>query len=430
MDLELVTIGDELLLGFTIDTNAAHLAREFAAVGVRISRRSTVGDDPEVIATAVREALDRTGAVITTGGLGPTADDRTKPVIGSIFGRTMVMDEDILAALEKRWLKRFGVALPASNRQQAMVPSDAAILTNNHGSAPGIWLEDDEGRWVAMLPGVPREMRGMLADTLLPRVRDRLTAASAGEATVVRSRTLRTANIAESALADRLGELASGVNGLSLAFLPGNEGVDLRITVKEVPSAEAERQLNAAAALIEAKVGTFIYGYEDDDMAAVVLALCAERGATIAVAESCSGGLLGSRFTAIPGSSAIFQGGVIAYANESKVRDLGVYPGLIEQVGAVSEETARAMATGVRKRFGTSIGLSVTGVAGPGGGTPEKPVGTVWVAVDIAGDVGAVRAMMPGDRNEMRYRSTQLVLDRLRRAIMKLPASAGWTASH
>ena len=168
----------------------------------------------------------------------------TKP---NLFGRTMVMDENILAALEKRWMKRFGVALPASNRQQAMVPSDCVILTNNHGSAPGIWLEDDKGRWVAMLPGVPREMRGMLADTLLPRVRDRAGASSKGVSTVVRSRTLRTANIAESALADRLGELASGVNGLSLAFLPGNEGVDLRVTVNGVPAAEAERQLTAAA---------------------------------------------------------------------------------------------------------------------------------------------------------------------------------------
>ncbi|MEO7360318.1 MAG: competence/damage-inducible protein A [Gemmatimonadaceae bacterium] len=428
MDLELVTIGDELLLGFTIDTNAAHLAREFAAVGVRISRRSTVGDNPEVIAQAVREALDRTGAVITTGGLGPTADDRTKPVIGQLFGRTMVMDQDILTALEQRWLKRFGVVLPTSNRQQAMVPSDAVILTNNHGSAPGIWLEDEEGRWVAMLPGVPREMRGMLADTVMPRVRDRINASAQSVPTVVRSRTLRTANIAESALADRLGDLAAGVNGLSLAFLPGNEGVDLRLTVGGVPAEEAEQQLNVAAALVAAKVDAFIYGHEQDDMASIVLALCAERGATVSVAESCSGGLLGARFTAIPGSSAIFQGGVISYHNVSKTRDLGVPPDTIKRVGAVSEETAPAMASGVRQRFGTTIGLSITGIAGPGGGTPEKPVGTVWVAVDLAGDVEAVRAMMPGDRNEMRYRSTQLVLDRLRRALMKLPASAGWTA--
>jgi nicotinamide-nucleotide amidase len=429
MNIELVTIGDELLLGFTIDTNAAHLAREFAAAGVRIVRRSTVGDDPEVIAAAVSEALERTGAVITTGGLGPTADDRTKPVIGALFGRTMVMDENILAALEARWQKRFGVPLPVSNRQQAMVPSDATILTNNHGSAPGIWLEDDRGRWVAMLPGVPREMRGMLADTLMPRVRDRMIAAGS-QGNVVRSKTLRTANIAESALADRLGELAKGVNGLGLAFLPGVDGVDLRVTVSDVPAAEAERQLNEAARLIEEKVSSFIYGQEQDDMAAIVLALCAERGLTVAVAESCSGGMLGSRFTAIPGSSAIFQGGVISYANESKVRDLGVDAATIASHGAVSEETARAMASGVRARFGTSVGLSITGVAGPGGGTPEKPVGTVWVAVDIAAEVTAVSAMMPGDRNEMRYRSAQLVLDRLRRALTKLPPAAGWTANN
>ncbi|MBC8087203.1 MAG: competence/damage-inducible protein A [Phycisphaerae bacterium] len=428
MDLELVTIGDELLLGFTIDTNAAHLARELAAIGVRISRRSTVGDDPAIIAEAVREALHRTGAVITTGGLGPTADDRTKPAIGELFGRTMVMDEEILTALEQRWLKRFGVALPASNRQQAMVPSDCTILSNRHGSAPGIWLEDNTGRWVAMLPGVPREMRGMLADTLLPRLRDRMSQGGAVAETVVRSRTLRTANIAESALADRLGELAGGVNGLSLAFLPGRDGVDLRVTVSGVPAKEAERQLADAARLIDEKVSHFIYGSEDDDMAAIVLALCGERGATVSVAESCSGGLLGGRFTSIPGSSAIFMGGVIAYHNDSKIRDLDVRPDVLAEFGAVSEETARAMASGVRKRFGTTVGLSITGVAGPGGGTPEKPVGTVWVAIDIEGVVQAVRATMPGDRNEMRYRSTQLVLDRLRRAFNALPASAGWTA--
>ncbi|MEP6781123.1 MAG: competence/damage-inducible protein A [Gemmatimonadaceae bacterium] len=429
MEIELVTIGDELLLGFTIDTNAAHLARELAAVGVRIVRRTTVGDEPEIIASAVRDAINRTGAVITTGGLGPTADDRTKPVIGALFGRTMVMNEAILAALEARWLKRFGVPLPASNRQQAMVPSDCIILTNKHGSAPGIWLEDDQHRWVAMLPGVPREMRGMLADTLMPRVVERLEAASTGALrTVVRSRALRTANIAESALADRLGELAGGVNGLSLAFLPGNDGVDLRVTVNGVPASDADAQLDEAARLIREKVPSFIYGEDMDDMAAIVLSMCIERKATIAVAESCSGGLLGSRFTSIPGSSAVFQGGVIAYHNDVKIRDLGVPQETLTSFGAVSEETARAMASGVRARFATNIGIAITGVAGPDGGTPEKPVGTVWVAIDIDGKVQSVRAPMPGDRNEMRYRSTQLALDRVRRAFLGLKSLSGWTA--
>lgn len=426
MNLEIVTIGDELLLGFTIDTNAAHLAREFAALGVRIVQRTTCGDDADAIAQAVREALERTGAVITTGGLGPTADDMTKPAIASIFGKGMVLNAEVLANLEQRWLTRFGHALPVSNRQQAMVPDGCTILPNRHGSAPGIWLEDDRGRWVVMLPGVPREMRGMLADTVVPYLRDRLPT----DGPVIRSRTLRTANIAESALADRLGELARGVNGLPLAFLPGNDGVDLRLTSWSRPSRDAEAALTQAAALVREKVGRFIYGEGDDDLAALMLAECAMRGLTIAVAESCTGGMLGQRLTAIPGSSRTVQGGVIAYANEVKTRELDVPAEAIAEHGAVSDVVARAMAAGVRRRFGTGIGIGITGIAGPDGGTPDKPVGTVWVAVDVDGDVHAVRALLPGNRFEIRYRAAQLALDRLRRAFAREAGqdSVGWTS--
>jgi nicotinamide-nucleotide amidase len=424
MNIEIVTIGDELLLGFTIDTNAAHLARELAALGVRIVRRTTCGDDAEAIATAVRDALGRTGAVITTGGLGPTADDMTKPAIASIFGRGMVMDATILAALEQRWLSRFGHELPASNRQQAMVPDPCTVLPNRHGSAPGIWLEDAQQRWVIMLPGVPREMRGMLADTVIPTLRDRLPVGGP----VIRARTLRTANIAESALADALGDLARGVNGLSLAYLPGNDGVDLRLTSYALAARETEAALNAAALLVREKVGRFVYGEGDDDLAALMLAECSSRGATVAVAESCTGGLLGMRLTAVPGSSRVVQGGTIAYANEVKVRELGVAQSDLDAHGAVSEPVARAMATGARLRFGTTIGFGITGIAGPDGGTPDKPVGTVWVAVDVDGDVHAVRAVLPGDRSEIRYRAAQLALDRLRRAFANDVYAAGWTA--
>ncbi len=420
--LEIVTIGDELLLGFTIDTNAAHIGRELSSLGIAIARRATVGDDPAGITTAIREALDRTGAVITTGGLGPTADDRTKPAIAEIFGRAMVMDEAILAALEARWLKRFGLAMPASNRQQAMVPEGATILPNRHGSAPGIWLEDDRGRWVAMFPGVPRELRGMLTDVMMPRLRERIPPGGA----VIRSRTLRTASISESALADRLGELGRGVDGMPLAFLPGIEGVDLRLTSHGAPADETERRLDAAAAKIRAQVGRFVYGTGDDDLAALMLAECAERQVTIAVAESCTGGLLGGRLTAVAGSSRVVLGGVIAYANEVKVRELGVSPDDIGAQGAVSEPVARAMATGVRLKLGSTIGIGITGIAGPDGGSAEKPVGTVWVSVDVAGDVHAVRAVIPGDRNEIRQRAAQLALDRLRRAFLRDGASEGW----
>ncbi|HVT37824.1 MAG TPA: molybdopterin-binding protein, partial [Gemmatimonadaceae bacterium] len=210
MNVEVVTIGDELLLGFTVDTNGAYLARELASIGIGVARRSTAGDAAGEIAAAVREALDRTGAVITTGGLGPTSDDLTKPAIAAIFGAEMRFDEAVWEALRTRW-KAYGWPgdIPQSNRQQAFVPEGAAILPNRHGSAPGIWIEDSRGRWVAMLPGVPREMRGMLADELLPRL------AARGSATthVIASRTLRTVGIGESALADQLGPLAAGVAG-------------------------------------------------------------------------------------------------------------------------------------------------------------------------------------------------------------------------
>ncbi|MEN9593416.1 MAG: hypothetical protein RJA21_1892 [Gemmatimonadota bacterium] len=424
MNLEIVTIGDELLLGFTIDTNAAHLAREFAALGVRIVRRATCGDDADSIASAVQDALERTGAVITTGGLGPTADDMTKPAIASIFGRGMVLDSDILAALEERWRKRFGHELPASNRQQAMVPEGCTILPNRHGSAPGIWLEDAQHRWVAMLPGVPREMRGMLADTIIPHLRDRLPL----DGPVIRARTLRTANIAESALADKLGELARGVNGLSLAYLPGHDGVDLRLTSYRLPARETEATLTEAARLVREKVGRFIYGEGNDDLAALMLTECAARDLTLAVAESCTGGMLGMRLTAVPGSSRVVQGGTIAYANAVKVRELDVSQSDLDAHGAVSEPVARAMATGARRRFGTNIGIGITGIAGPDGGTPEKPVGTVWVAVDCDGEVHAVRAVLPGDRSEIRYRAAQLALDRLRCAFEHDQDAVGWTA--
>ncbi|MFO0072774.1 MAG: competence/damage-inducible protein A [Gemmatimonas sp.] len=424
MNLEIVTIGDELLLGFTIHTKAAQLARELAALGVRIVRRTTCGDDAESIRQAVSDALGRTGAVITTGGLGPTADDMTKPAIAAIFGKGMRLDTGILTALRERWQKRFGHDLPVSNEQQAMVPEGCTILPNRHGSAPGIWLEDAQGRWVIMLPGVPREMRGMLADTVVPTLRDRLPVGGP----VIRSRTLRTANIAESALADRLGELARGVNGLSLAYLPGADGVDLRLTSWDRDARATTVALDEAAALVRSKVSRYVYGENDDDLAAIMLAECAARNATVAVAESCTGGMLGMRLTAVPGSSRTVLGGTIAYANAVKTRELGVSAALIDEQGAVSEPVARAMATGVRLRFGSTIGLGITGIAGPDGGTPEKPVGTVWVAVDLDGDVHAVRAVLPGDRHEIRWRAAQLALDRLRKAFLREQQSEGWTA--
>lgn len=430
MHLELLTIGDELLLGETIDTNSAHIARALAEFGVRVVRRATVGDDPDDIADALRDALRRTGAVITTGGLGPTADDRTHESIAQLLGRPLVLHEGALGALQRRWRDRFQREMPESNRRQCLLPEGAELLENRHGSAPGIWVADAEGRWIATLPGVPREMRGMLADVIVPRLlarRDAALAATGATPLVVRSRTLRTTSIAESALADRLGDVRRSVAGLPLAFLPGVEGVDLRVTAHDLPSDDADRRLADAIAQLRERAGDFVYGERDDDLATLVLDGCVARGATLAVAESCTGGLLGARITAVPGASRVFMGGTLAYANEVKVRELGVAEGDLVAHGAVSEPVARAMATGVRVRFGTTVGVGITGVAGPGGGSEEKPVGTVWVAVDLDGTVHAVRAVLPGDRSEIRARAAQLALDRVRRAFDRHTDAPGWT---
>ncbi|HEY0242223.1 MAG TPA: competence/damage-inducible protein A [Gemmatimonadaceae bacterium] len=417
MKIEIVTIGDELLLGFTVDTNSAHLARELATIGVEITHRASVGDNASDIAEAVKAALDRTGAVITTGGLGPTADDLTKPSIARLFGKGMYRDEEIVDSMKARWarLKRTG-PFPESNIAQAMIPDGATILPNRHGSAPGIWLEDEKGHWVAMLPGVPREMRGLLADELLPKIRMLVESESHGEAPVIKSRTLRTTGIAESALADQLGELAAGVDGMGLAFLPSVDSVDLRVTARGVPAAEADAMLDRAVVKLRSAAGRYVYGEEGADLAEVVLAACRKRGVRLAVAESCTGGMLGSRITAIPGSSDVFLGGVIAYDNAVKREVLGVSDSDLEEHGAVSEEVASAMAGAVRRMLKADIGIGITGVAGPGGGTAAKPVGMVWVAID--GPRAEARCLrLFGTREEVRQRAAQAALDMIRHAL-------------
>ena len=416
--VEVITIGDELLLGFTIDTNAAHLARALASVGVHIARRTTVGDDATAITRAVAEALERSQGVITTGGLGPTSDDLTKPSIAALFGREMVLDEAHLAWMEERWRKRFNRPLPTTNRAQAMLPAGAVKLENRHGSAPGIWLEDERG-WVAMLPGVPSEMRGMLADTLLPRIQERVAAA-----TVVRSLTIRTTGIAESLLAERIEamERDGGPLGVTLAYLPSIAGVDLRLTVRDVPPSVADETLTRAAGRLRQAAGEWIYGEGDDDLAAIVLDLCRSRGLTVGVAESCTGGLLGARLTSISGSSDVMLGGVIAYDNDVKRRRLAVEESALREHGAVSEEVVRQMARGARDATGARVGLSITGIAGPNGGTPEKPVGTVWIGTDVDGDIEARLLRLWGDRYEVRERAAQWTLEFLRRRLTETRA--------
>jgi nicotinamide-nucleotide amidase len=413
--LEVVTIGTELVLGQILDTNAVDLGRDLAAAGIEIVRRTSVADRPDMIRAAVAEALDRTGFVITTGGLGPTRDDMTKNEVAAIFKKPLILDEAVLQSLQERF-RRLGRPMPDVNRTQALVPAGATVLPNPRGTAPGLWVEETD-RVVVMLPGVPSEMRGLLAEEVLPRIAGRGETAGI----VVRSRTVRTTGIAESALAERVGHIEDEIAPLTLAYLPSVSGVDLRVTAWRLREEEAERRLVAATAQLRERAGEHVYGEDNADIAATILDVLRARRQRLAVAESCTGGLLGGRITAVPGSSDVFAGGIVAYADDVKRELLGVPAALISVHGAVSEEVVLAMAAGAQQRFGVDAALAVTGIAGPGGGTADKPVGTVWLAARLGTAARAARRVFPGDRGEIRARSAQAALDLLRR-LMGTPA--------
>jgi nicotinamide-nucleotide amidase len=368
-----------------------------------------VADRADDIRQAVSDALARTGAVLTTGGLGPTRDDVTKRAVADLFDAPLEFNEGIWASLVERFarLERKPVE---SNRSQADVPRGATILPNRWGTAPGLWLEGPHGL-VIMLPGVPLEMRRLLEHEVLPRLAQR------GGQSVIRSLQVRTSGIPESSLAEKIGDIESEIAPLSLAYLPGLDGVDLRLSAWGLPAAEADGRLRAAADLLRTRAGAHFYGEGDTDLAALVLEQARARKMKLSVAESCTGGLIGSRLTEIPGSSDVFVGGVIAYDNHIKVDLLGVAQALLDEHGAVSEATARAMAEGACTALSADASVSVTGIAGPTGGTPEKPVGTVWIACAVKGKIEAYRSLFPGTRHEIRARAAQAGLFRLFRAL-------------
>ncbi len=409
MNIELVTIGTELLLGFTVDTNGAELARALSAAGVTVVRRSSVSDNADAIREAVRDGLTRTGAVITTGGLGPTRDDISKHAVAELFGAPLDFDEAVWAALVERF-GRIGRVPVESNRSQAEVPRGATVLRNRWGTAPGLWIEGAPGL-VIMLPGVPGEMRKLLEHEVVPRLAER------ADGRVIRSRVVRTTGIPESTLAERMGEIEREIAPLSLAYLPGLDGVDLRVSAWQLPPDEADARLAAAVALLRQRGAEHVYGEGEADLAELVLDAARRRGARIATAESCTGGLVGARLTEIPGSSDVYVGGVVAYANELKTGVLGVDSALVAEHGAVSEPVAVAMARGAVERLGADAAVSVTGIAGPGGGSEAKPVGTIWYGVAFEGRVDAHRSLLPGTRHDIRARAAQAALHLLLRRL-------------
>ena len=407
-------MGDELLLGFTVDTNGAWIGREAASLGLPVRARFVVGDRAPDIRRAVARALELADVVVVTGGLGPTADDITREVVSEMLGRPLRIDEELLAGIRTRWASWRAAPLPPGNARMARVPEGARVLPNRVGTAPGLVLEVD-GRMVVLLPGVPAEMRALFSEGVAPLLcewlGDRLLS--------LVHRVFHTTGIAESSLAERIDAgLPENLGPVSIAYLPRLTGVDVRLTARATPDdPQASRWLDRVEALVEPVVRPYRYLAESGDIVESIATELVSRGRTLAVAESCTGGLVARRITEWPGSSRYFLGGVVTYADEAKSAHLGVPGELLHRHGAVSEEAVRAMAQGVVRAFEADIGLAVTGVAGPGGGSAEKPVGTVWYAVHLDGHTEARLSTFPGERRAVRERSAQAVLALLHRLL-------------
>ncbi|NLI15295.1 MAG: competence/damage-inducible protein A [candidate division Zixibacteria bacterium] len=412
MRAELITIGDELLFGQTIDTNAAFIGEKFAEAGVELAFHTTVGDRADDLIGAIGLAMNRVDFVLTTGGLGPTHDDITKKVLCKFFKRQLVFHEDILKSLEKRY-SDLGIAMPPVNQNQALLPQGAKFIENKIGSALGLIFEERDKILIAV-PGVPAEMEAMVTDSIVPMLLQK----TAGQ--VIVHRKLRTTGIMESAIFEKVKDIIDEKSPIKVAFLPSYKGVDIRLTVRADNRAKAESALNEMTEKYKERIGKFIFGYDNDELPAIIGYLLNEKKLTLAVAESCTGGLLGKTITDIPGSSAYFKGGIISYANELKINLLSVPPIAIEAHGAVSSETARFMAEGIREKCGADIGVSITGVAGPTGGTPEKPVGLVYIGLASDKNTITKEFRFKSNRATTRVRSTYAALDMIRKHLLEI----------
>lgn len=370
---EVITIGDEILFGQITDTNTAWIGTELTSIGIRVVRKTSVGDQADVILQALAEAHQRADVIIITGGLGPTKDDITKKTLCTYFGVGMVRNETALALVTGFFEKR-GRAMTDLNRGQADLPANAVYMQNDWGTAPGMWFEY-EGRVYVSLPGVPFEMKHLMSNRILPKLTEHF------ETPIIKHKMIRTVGIGESFLAERIEAWEDALpDHIKLAYLPSFGGVKLRLTATGTNDAQLDQELAEQVADVMPLIQKNVYGFDDDELETVVGTLLIEKKQTLAAAESCTGGYVSAQITKIPGSSAYFWGSVVSYSNSVKVAQLGVKPETLAQYGAVSEETIRQMAEGVRKALGTTIGIATSGIAGPGGGTPDKPVGTVWIA--------------------------------------------------
>ncbi len=413
MKAEIISVGTELLLGEIVDTNASYISQQLALIGIDIHYRHTVGDNLTRLTQVISTALGRADVIIITGGLGPTEDDLTREAIAAAAGRKLVRRPET-----EQWLREFfaarGRELSAVNLKQADVPEGGEHLENTCGTAPGIHLIHNE-RHIFAAPGPPTELREMWQQAILPRLLE-----ITGPSGQIFSRSINLCDIGESMVAQQLEDIINSQTDPSIALYASPGFVRVRLTTRAADGQTAQALFAPVEQVIRKRMGLHVLGIDGETMPEVIGRLLRERKEFLAVAESCTGGLVAGMITDVPGASNYFLTGIVAYANETKIRLLKVPPAVIEEHGAVSEECARAMAEGVRRDSGADFGLATTGIAGPGGGTPEKPVGLVYYAVADARGVVCERQFWPGTREQFKRRAAQLALSFLRKRILGL----------
>ncbi|MEO8233375.1 MAG: competence/damage-inducible protein A [Ignavibacteriota bacterium] len=412
MKAYLISIGDELLIGQTINTNVAFIGNLLSDINMSIIKSTVIGDEIKTILDELELASARADLIICTGGLGPTRDDITRSAFVQYFKTELVYNVEVIQDI-KSMLKRRGKELKTTHEDQAMVPKVAEVIRNENGTAPGYWIEKDNKIFVVM-PGVPYEMKAMMTNHVIPKLIER----NVRTKEFIKKVTLQTTGLPESVLAERLGDIDELLNGAQLAFLPNQYGVRLRVTVKSDDEEQVNNQLLEIEQKIRNKVGRFIYGRGDENLEEVVGRLLKERVLRISVAESCTGGGLADRITNINGSSSYFERGVVTYSNAAKVELLNVDEDLMMKKGAVSQEVAMQMAEGIKATSGVDIGISLTGIMGPTGGTDDKPVGTVFIGYCDDKVCTAKKFQFGEDRILNKNRATQAALEMIRRSLL------------
>src|SRR2546422_334931 len=410
LSAEIIAIGSELLAPDRTDTNSLWLTEKLNRIGIDVKLKTIVGDDDARLEELIKDAAKRSRVVITTGGLGPTEDDITRKVVARALGRRLILDENVLNEIRARF-QSFGVTMPERNSRQAMVIDGAEVLPNPNGTAPGLYLEH-EGCAIALFPGPPREMNPMFENHVQSRL-EKL----AGDLRFAR-RMLRVAGLGESAVDEKIAPIYTKYDNPQTTILFNQSEIEIHLTARGRTEAEADALLDRLSEQLEERLGDAVFSFAGEKMEEIVGLKLTLGGYTVAVAESCTGGLIAERLTEVPGSSKYFIEGAVTYSNDAKTRTLDVEPMLLLEHGAVSAPVAEAMAEGIRKRARTDFGLSVTGIAGPGGGTEEKPIGLVYIALADDVQTKSRKLQIPGDRQLVRWRASQAALDLLRRRLI------------